>query len=102
MPSRYWRGLLNEDMLYRTLGDDANAEISESVLRLMQRGTERLLKPLMKGMHKLIVERAKISKVQDKDTFNLPPTITKNAPAPSRLTPRKTRAHSIRWLLRKG
>ena len=87
-------------MLHRTLGNDANTEMSDSVFRLMQRGTERLLKPLMRGMHKLIVERAKISKVQDKDT-SFPPAITKNALVHSRLPPRNTRAHSIRRLLRK-
>ena len=99
MPSRYWRGLLNEDMLHRTLGDETNAEMPNAVFRLMKGSTEKLLQPLMSGMHRLIVARAKISKAHPKaKDANAPGTIT----AHPRLIPRKIRVNSIRKMLRKG
>jgi hypothetical protein len=100
MPSRYWRGLLNEAMLHRTLGDETNAEMPNAVFRLMKGSTEKLLQPLMSGMHRLIVERAKITKAHPKANATTTPTTT---PAPpSRLIQRKTRVNSIRKMLRKG
>ena len=86
-------------MLHRTLGDETNAEIPNAVFRLMKGSTEKLLQPLMSGMHRLIVARAKISKAHPKANDTTTPATT---PAPSRLIQRKTRVNSIRKMLRKG
>ena len=76
-----------------------NAEMPNAVFRLMKESTEKLLQPLMSGMHRLIVARAKISKAHPKaNDANAPSTI----PAPPRLIQRKTRVNSIRKMLRKG